>query len=334
MSMPEVVFPRCRGTSGRSLQQAPPAAPLEAPRDTPLLALPASRPRACTAAGNQQSAHLYLMRADGIKTSTPKDPVPERSSLHVLCASLLWTSRRTLDCFPQSSTPARKWTSTPFSSPRPLACPWTALLPFPSGILKDPSNTHKQHTVVTFTLLSLHIVLHHTLLVSYTPQYIIKSRYADAQLPAALSLRGRAAPSASRAVSERAAEVPAAPAAEEKQLKEIDPAVEKGNGYCMEQKSSTTINVHETHRESVSQALDFISDNFPSEVPNLNPSNADLPPDNEDPHSVSNVSEEPEVMALLEDPVLDTGLKGDSSPLLVCLKVMQSPLATVDVNEN
>nr|XP_061817079.1 uncharacterized protein LOC133606776 [Nerophis lumbriciformis]XP_061817080.1 uncharacterized protein LOC133606776 [Nerophis lumbriciformis]XP_061817081.1 uncharacterized protein LOC133606776 [Nerophis lumbriciformis] len=41
------------------------------------------------AAGNIQSAHLDLMRADNIKTSGPEDPVPERSSLLVYSLSSL-----------------------------------------------------------------------------------------------------------------------------------------------------------------------------------------------------------------------------------------------------
>ncbi|XP_061916147.1 uncharacterized protein LOC133658289 [Entelurus aequoreus] len=57
-------------------KQALPTPPLETRRDTTLLALRASRPHP-----NPQSAHLGLMKTDGIKTSGPEDPVPERSSL-------------------------------------------------------------------------------------------------------------------------------------------------------------------------------------------------------------------------------------------------------------
>nr|XP_061827884.1 uncharacterized protein LOC133613967 [Nerophis lumbriciformis] len=67
---------------------SPPAPPLAAHQDTPLLALSAARPRSDKAAGNQESAHLGLMRGSGIKTSGPEEPLPERSlSSHIFPVS-------------------------------------------------------------------------------------------------------------------------------------------------------------------------------------------------------------------------------------------------------
>ncbi|XP_061743481.1 uncharacterized protein LOC133543081 isoform X1 [Nerophis ophidion] len=142
--------------------------------DSPSLVLSAARPSSNKPAACQESTHLDLMRGSSVKASRPEEPLPERryllmtplSSVIVPCLS---TSIRIHNCLPRSTTSLLR------PRPRCLA-PAPDILPThelplrlaPLDSTKDTTNTHRQQTLVTFTLLILHIVITHSLRVAYT----------------------------------------------------------------------------------------------------------------------------------------------------------------------